>query len=49
MGTGVSPRGGVRVGLARSPASWMVENAGAGLRRRLAARAERERGQSCAK
>jgi hypothetical protein len=27
-GTGVSPRGGARGGLARSPASWMVENVG---------------------
>jgi hypothetical protein len=35
--------------LERSPASWMAGEAGAGLRRRLAARAERERGQSCAK
>jgi hypothetical protein len=48
-GKGVSPRGGARGGLARSLASWMVGNAGAGLRWRLAARAERERGQSCAK
>jgi hypothetical protein len=39
-GKGVSPRGGARGGLARSPASWMVGNAGSGLRRRLAARAE---------
>jgi hypothetical protein len=46
---GVSPRGGARGGLARSPASWMVGNAGAGLQWRLAARAECERGQSCAK
>jgi hypothetical protein len=43
-GTGVSPRGGVRGGLGQSPASWMAGNAGAGLRRRLAAWAERERG-----
>jgi hypothetical protein len=49
MGTGVSPRGGARGGLERSPASWMARNAGAGLRRRLAARAERERGRSCVK
>jgi hypothetical protein len=48
-GRGVSPRGGARGGLARSPASWMVGNAGAGLQRCLAARAERERGRSCAK
>jgi hypothetical protein len=41
-GTGVSPRGGARGGLARSPASWMVGNAGAGLRRLLAVWAERE-------
>jgi hypothetical protein len=37
-GTGVSHRGG----LERSPASWMAGNAGAGLRRRLAAWAEGE-------
>jgi hypothetical protein len=37
MGTGVSPRGRTRGGLARSPASWMVGNAGAGLRQLLAA------------
>jgi hypothetical protein len=43
-GNGVSPRGGARGGLARSPVSWMVGNAGAGLRRCLAARAEHERG-----
>jgi hypothetical protein len=49
MGKGVSPWGGARGGLARSPASWMVGNAGTGLWRRLAARAERERGQSCTK
>jgi hypothetical protein len=48
-GKGVSPQGGARGGLVRSLASWIVGNAGAGLRRRLAARAERERGQSCAK
>jgi hypothetical protein len=30
--------------LERSPASWMAENMGAGLRRWLAAWAERERG-----
>jgi hypothetical protein len=48
-GKGVSPRGGARGGLARSPASWMVENAGVGLRQRAAARAEREKGQCCAK
>jgi hypothetical protein len=48
LGTGmvVSPRGGARGGLERSPASWMAGNAGAGLRRRLAAWAERERGCS---
>jgi hypothetical protein len=44
-----SPWGGARGGLARSSTSWMVGNAGAGLRRCLAARAKRERGQSCAK
>jgi hypothetical protein len=49
MGKGVSLRGGTRGGLARSSARWMVVNAGAGLRWRLAARAERKRGQSCAK
>jgi hypothetical protein len=43
-GTGVSPWGGARGGLERSPVSWMARNAGAGLRRRLAAWAERERG-----
>jgi hypothetical protein len=43
-GTGVSPRGGARGGLEWSPASWMAGNAGAGLRRRLAAWAKRERG-----
>jgi hypothetical protein len=48
-GKGVSPRGGARGGLVRSPASWMVENASAGLRQRLAARAERERGRGYAK
>jgi hypothetical protein len=31
------------------PASWMVGNTGAGLRRRLAATAERERERGCAK
>jgi hypothetical protein len=41
---GVSPRGGAQGGLARSPASWMVGNAGAGLRRHVAVWAERERG-----
>jgi hypothetical protein len=49
MGTGVSPRGGARGGLERSPASLRAGNAGVGLRWRLAARAERERGRSCAK
>jgi hypothetical protein len=44
MGTGVSPRGGARGGLERTPASWMVGNTGAGLWRWLAARVERERG-----
>jgi hypothetical protein len=44
MGTGVSPRGGARGGLARSPTAWTVGKAGAGLRRRLAAWVERERG-----
>jgi hypothetical protein len=34
MGTGVSPRGGARGGLAWSPASWVFGNAGAGLWRR---------------
>jgi hypothetical protein len=34
-GTGVSPRGGARGGLERSPASWMAGNVGTGLRRRL--------------
>jgi hypothetical protein len=48
-GTGVSPRGGARGGLEQSPASWMAGNAGAGLRRRLAVWAKRERGRSCAK
>jgi hypothetical protein len=43
-GKGVSPWGGAQGGLARSPASWMVGNVGAGLRQCLAARAERERG-----
>jgi hypothetical protein len=33
-GTGVSPRGGARGGLGRSPVSWLAGNAGAGLRRR---------------
>ena len=46
---GVSPRGGARGGLAQSPASWMAGEVGAGLRWRLAAWAERERGRSCAK
>jgi hypothetical protein len=49
MGTGVSPRGGARGGSERSPASWMVGDASAGLRRRLAARAEHERGRGCVK
>jgi hypothetical protein len=49
MGKGVSPHGGAWGGLARSPASWMVGNAGSGLQRRLAAREERERGRSYAK
>jgi hypothetical protein len=49
MGKGVSPQGGARGGLERSPASWMVEDVGAGLRRLLAARVERERGRGCAK
>jgi hypothetical protein len=44
-GKGVSPWGGARGGLAQSPASWMVRNAGAGLQRCLAVWAERERGQ----
>jgi hypothetical protein len=48
-GKGVSPRGGARGGLVRSPASWMVRNAGAGLRRRPAVRAERERGRCSVK
>jgi hypothetical protein len=43
-GKGVSPRGGAREGLGRSPASWLAGNVGAGLRRRLAVWAERERG-----
>jgi hypothetical protein len=38
------PQSGARGGLGRSPASWMVGDAGAGLRQRLAVRAERERG-----
>jgi hypothetical protein len=42
-GTGVSPRGGARGGLERSSTSWMAGNAGAGLRRQLAAWAEHER------
>jgi hypothetical protein len=33
----------------RSPASWMARNAGAGLRRLLAAWVERESGRSCVK
>jgi hypothetical protein len=45
-GMDVSPRGGARGGLEWSPASWMAGNAGAGLRQRLAAWAERERGCS---
>jgi hypothetical protein len=49
MGTGVSPQVRAQGGLERSSASWMVGNAGAGLWRRLAGRAERERGQSYAK
>jgi hypothetical protein len=48
-GNGVSPRDRARGGLARSPVSGMVGNTGAGLRRRLEARAECERGQSRAK
>jgi hypothetical protein len=44
MGMGVSPRGGARGGLEQSPASWMAGNTGAGLQRRLAVWAERERG-----
>jgi hypothetical protein len=48
-GTSVSPRGGARGGLGRSPVSWMAGNTGAGLRRRLAAWVERERGFSYAK
>jgi hypothetical protein len=31
--TGVSPQGGARGGLERSPTSWMAENTGVGLRR----------------
>jgi hypothetical protein len=41
--------GRARGGLARSPASSMAGNAGAGLRRLLAAWAECERGRSCVK
>jgi hypothetical protein len=48
-GTSVSPRGGARGGLEQSPASWMAGNADAGLRRLLAASAERERERGCAK
>jgi hypothetical protein len=48
-GKGVSPRGGAGGSLARSPVSWMAEEAGAGLPRCLAAWAERERGWSCVK
>jgi hypothetical protein len=46
MGTSVSPRGEARGGLERSPASLMAGNEGVGLRRWLAAWAERERGWS---
>jgi hypothetical protein len=46
MGANVSPQGRARGGLERSPASWMARNAGAGLRRWLAAWAERERVKS---
>jgi hypothetical protein len=49
MGTGVSPQGGAREGLERSPASWLAGNTSAGLQRRLAARTERERGRGCVK
>jgi hypothetical protein len=49
MRKGVSPRGGAREGLALSLASWMAGKAGVGLRRRLAAWAEQERGRKCAK
>jgi hypothetical protein len=48
-GKGVSPRGGAQGGFTRSPVSWMVGNAGAGLKLRLATWAEREGGRSCAK
>jgi hypothetical protein len=36
--TDVSPPGGARGGLERSPASWMAGNAGADLRRRQSGR-----------
>jgi hypothetical protein len=45
-GMGVSPRGGARRGLAWSPTSWMAGNAGAGLRRRLAAWASTREGEA---
>jgi hypothetical protein len=49
MGTGVSPRGGARGGLARLSADWMTGTAGVGLWRGRATRVERERGRGCAK
>jgi hypothetical protein len=49
MGMGVSPWGGAWGGLDRSSASWKAGNVGAGLRRRLAAWAERERGRGYVK
>jgi hypothetical protein len=45
MGTGASPRGGARGGLARLPADWTTGTTGAGHRRGRAAWAERERGR----
>jgi hypothetical protein len=49
MGTGVSPRGGARGGLARLLAGWTTGTTGAVHRRGRAAWAERERGRGCAK
>jgi hypothetical protein len=49
METGVSPRGEAWGRLARLLVAWMTSTAGTGLRRRRAARAERESGRACAK
>jgi hypothetical protein len=49
MGTGASPRGGARGGLAWLPAGWMTGTAGVGLRRGRVAWAKRENGRGCAK